>query len=56
MRFSELRLPKISLVPMNKVITEDMQFVFKRLDRNKDGKLDADDILRGAALYNVVLE
>ena len=35
--------------------TEDMQFVFKRLDRNKDGKLDADDILRGAALYNVVL-
>lgn len=39
-----------------RILTDaDMQFVFKKLDRNKDGKLDADDILRGAALYDVAL-
>ena len=42
--------------PEPRILTdEDMQFVFKRLDRNKDGQLDAEDILRGAALFEVVL-
>ena len=46
----------ITGAPEPRILTnEDMQFVFKRLDRNKDGQLDAEDILRGAALFEVVL-
>ena len=46
----------ITGAPEPRILTnEDMQFVFKRLDRNKDGLLDAEDILRGAALFEVVL-
>ncbi|CAL6431186.1 unnamed protein product [Bathycoccus prasinos] len=46
----------ITGAPEPRILTdEDMQYVFKKLDRNKDSQLDAEDILRGAALYDVVL-